>query len=528
MSPSKLLEVVIIKPSKYLPNGYTENYWRAFLPNMTPYFLDSLTPQTVGETTIVTQTIDEYTNPDLRYLNLLQKPNDKDTNRLIAFAGVQSHQFHRAADLAALAVKRGAMAVIGGPHPITCDTTMLQGKGVSFALGEAELMWHQILFDASCGQLQDVYGAEQRWQYELEPVVVKPPPPHILNRNLIAMYGSYPSRGCPFKCNYCSVIQIAGHVVRNQTVEETMAGLRLAKQAGAKLIVFGSDNFNKFELATDLLQAMIDEKINIPFFVQCDVQIADQEPLIELLGRAKCAFIFVGVESFDRATLVEARKTQNNPDKYGKIIDSCRQNGIIATFSNIIGFPNDTEQSVNEHVNILTEMAPGMAWFYILTPIPGTEQYGDFLRDGLITERNLDRFDCTGPVWQHPNLSHQQLLGLQFGAYEKFYSVRNMTKRLWHDWSRGHLGNVDTMRMVGFSQLMNMAAARQRHPMSGGIGRRRMDHDSNYRDLRRSFYGYDIFPLPQRLLVSKKDQEFTDNNLAGSLRRVKQKILALS
>jgi hypothetical protein len=50
------------------------------------------------------------------------------------------------------------MVVIGGPHAMTCDTSMLQDRGVSFALAEAELVWPQILRDAADGELQPVYG----------------------------------------------------------------------------------------------------------------------------------------------------------------------------------------------------------------------------------------------------------------------------------------------------------------------------------------------------------------------------------
>jgi hypothetical protein len=55
------------------------------------------------------------------------------------------------------------MSIIGGPHPMTCDTTILQGRGVSFALAEAEIIWPAILADAMEGELRPVYGAAQRW-----------------------------------------------------------------------------------------------------------------------------------------------------------------------------------------------------------------------------------------------------------------------------------------------------------------------------------------------------------------------------
>ena len=112
--------------------------------------------------------------------------------------------------------------------------------------------------------------------------------------------------------------------------------------------------------------------------------------------------MFVGVESFNRQTLLAAKKGQNRPDTYREIVRLCRAYGISSHFSNIIGFPQDTERDVHEQVEILRALGPTWASFYVLCPIPGTEQYDDFMAAGLITEKNLDRFDTTCLTWRHP------------------------------------------------------------------------------------------------------------------------------
>ena len=114
-----------------------------------------------------TVAVDEYVQTDLRYLEMLLPQAGKVT--VVALVGVQSHQLHRALDLAALARQRGvAHCIVGGPHPMTCDTTALQGCGVSFAQCQAELVWERVLRDALAGDLQPVYGRERRWQLEPE------------------------------------------------------------------------------------------------------------------------------------------------------------------------------------------------------------------------------------------------------------------------------------------------------------------------------------------------------------------------
>src|SRR5207249_729513 len=83
-------------------------------------------------------------------------------------------------------------------------------------------------------------------------------------------------------------------------------------------------------------------------------------------------------------------------------------------------------KSIREQLDVLLGLDPDVASFYILTPIPGTEQYDDFLARGWITEQNLDRLDGTRTTWRHPNLSWPEWQGLLFDCYRKFYSPRHI------------------------------------------------------------------------------------------------------
>ena len=146
------LRVVIHKPSKYTADGYVERFRWGFMPNSTVPHVRSMTPVGLGGTRVEVHAIDEYVHTDLGYLSLLGPPRGGRT--LLAQVGVQSHQLHRALDLAAYARRNGCMAVVGGPHAMTCDTSMLHGRGVSFALAEAELVWREVLQDAAGGELR--------------------------------------------------------------------------------------------------------------------------------------------------------------------------------------------------------------------------------------------------------------------------------------------------------------------------------------------------------------------------------------
>jgi hypothetical protein len=498
-----MLRVVIVKPSKYALNGHVERFHRGFMPNSTVPYIRSMTPPSIDGISIETCAIDEYVQTDLDYLQVLRNP---DRPTLLALVGVQSHQFQRALDLAAYARANGVRhCVIGGPHPMTCDTSELQNRGVSFSQAEAEIVWPQIIRDAIDGELQPLYGNDRRWAETVHAPVVIPPSRRDLRRYVVAMLGIYPARGCPFTCNFCSVIKIAGRQIRSQSIATTMESLRRAKAAGVRLVMFTSDNFNKYSEANDLLEQMIAENLRIPFFVQCDTQVAKQEDLVSLLSRAGCFEMFVGVESFSRDTLLAAHKAQNHPETYRNIVELCRRYGIVSHFSNIIGFPDDTRRSILEQLDILRGLHPDVASFYILCPIPGTEQYDEFLAGGLITETNLDRFDGTTPTWRHPNLSGAELQELLFYCYRHFYSLAHMAGTAFNSI---RLDAVNGMTpYLGHPLFSRFAVTRKMHPMSGGVWRKRIDSVDDYRSLRARTFGVGAVALPKSLALSEADAE---------------------
>jgi hypothetical protein len=498
-----MLRVVIVKPSKYGLSGHVERFRRGSMPNSTVPYLRSMTPASVDGVGIETYAIDEYVQTDLGYLDLLRDP-DKPT--LLALVGVQSHQFQRAVDIAAFASAHGVKhSVIGGPHPMTCDTGILQNRGVSFAEAEAELIWPQILSDAIRGELQPVYGRTQRWAEQLHAPVLIPPSNRDLRRYAVPMLGIYPARGCPFTCNFCSVIKIAGRQIRSQSIETTMESLRRAKASGVQKVLFTSDNFNKYADAKELLEQMIAENIRLPFYVQCDTQVAKQEELVSLMGKAGCFEMFVGVESFSRKTLLGAHKTQNHPETYSKIVKLCQEHAIISHFSNIIGFPEDTAHSIREYLDVLRGLHADVASFYILCPIPGTEQYDEFLAAGYITETNLDRFDATAPTWRHPNLGASELQDLLYMCYRKFYSAGHICRTAIRSLSADSLRGM--MPYFGHPLFSRFSAWKKMHPMAGGIGCVRRDSALDYRELRRKQFDLDRIPLPGSLGLSPADIE---------------------
>lgn len=489
------LRVVLIKPSKYDANGFVQRYKSGLMPNATLSHIATLTPDRMSGTQIQLEYIDEYVRTDLDYLDSLKSRDGELT--LVAVVGVQSHQFHRAIDLAAFAKSHGVENVIvGGPHPMTCDTSILQNRGVSFSLSEAEVVWDEVLQDAVGGELKSIYGAEKRWSPVITDREFRVPPRKEIESHWVPMVGYYPVRGCPFVCSFCSVIKIAGRQVRNPSVLSIIRALKKIEKAGVEFVVFTSDNFNKFPDAERLLESMIEEKIRIRFWFQADTQIVNQERLLQLIAKAGGAEMFLGTESFDSNDLKSVQKRHNRPDTYSEIVRMCRETGIRAHFSNIFGFPAQNEGGILEHVSTLKELSPEFASFYILTPIPGTEQYKEYLDSGLIYEKNLDRFDAHTPTVIHEFIRPEKLQDLLFESYEAFYK----------DAMNKHKDRIDR-ETRNYMVFCRWSAARRMHPMSSGLGAIELDRNEDYLELRSKIFDVgSLLPLPENLDLSEEDQ----------------------
>lgn len=495
------LRVVAVKPSKYDRQGYVQRFTTGFMPNATLPTIMSMVPDAIGNHAIVTRQADEYIQTNLDYLNLLDA-STHDGPTLVMLVGVQSHQFHRALDLGAMAQSQGCMVVMGGPHPMTCDTTMFQGKGISFSLAEGELVLGQILDDAVREEeLRPVYGTDERWQKTLNSPVLKVDRKQ-LGGTFMPMLGVYPFRGCPFTCEFCSVIKVAGRKIRSQPIETIMATLKAAKEAGVKMIFFTSDNFNKFPKVVELCQAIIDAKLRQNFFVQCDTQIANQPELLDLFARAGVFQIFMGVESLSLAALKSVHKMHNKPNQYQQIREMCTDAGINSHFSMINGFASDTMQSALDQLDQVKRINPDIASFYTLTPLPGTEQYDKFMQDGLITETNLDRFDGSCPTWNHPNLSWRQLDDIFRRYYLDFYTMERAEAYR----PRGNQMPRESMRR--YTQFARACAMSGEHPMSGGFDPVRLDHVGEYIKHRKRAFDIELAPLPASLKLSPAEETF--------------------
>ena len=132
------------------------------------------------------------------------------------------------------------------------------------------------------------------------------------------------------------------------------------------------------------------------------------------------------------------------------------------------------------------------------------------MRQGLITELNLDRYDTTHLLWAHPHLSGSELTSLLFHCYRKFYCLSDSIRKARTNFKKSAHPIKDMSGSIASSLFHLVNGMLWRHPMSGGIGIRNIDRLEDYLSFRRNYFGdvlstEGLFPLPANLELSESD-----------------------
>ncbi len=244
---------------------------------------------------------------------------------------------------------------------------------------------------------------------------------HTVGRSLLRSRAAFPllsSRSCPEFCTYCPHRITA--VYRERSPENVLEEIeQLCAQYGSVYIVFRDPLFTENrERSTTICEEIIRRKYPVQF--ECETRLDDLDTdLIDLLYVAGLRAITFGVESVDPVTLKRVGRRVIPPRHQKKMVSYCKEKGISTEGFYVFGFLTDTTETVRATIDYSVSLGTTMALFKILTPYPGTPLRKQM--ESLITETDLEKFDGYTPTFNHPNLSHADLLFLLNAAYTRFY-----------------------------------------------------------------------------------------------------------
>ncbi len=440
----RTLMVLLVKPSKYDEEGYVIRYVRGVLPSNTLAALASLTEEVsqrgdLGPVSVETLLLDDgVQRVDVdalakRYLRPHIRP-------VVALCGVQTNQFPRAADLARRFRAAGMPVMIGGFHvsgaiamadgamPEECRS--LLDEGITLVKGEVEACWGDLLRDALHGALRNFYDVAAR--PDLSRASVPFIDPKLLKRYAYPFMGTIDAgRGCPYRCTFCTIINVQGHAMRHRDPEVILDRVRKNARFGIGYYFFTDDNFARnpsWEAVLDgLIELRRQDGIEFQFMMQVDVLAYRIPGFVAKAAEAGCSQVFVGMETLNPDNLAAAGKRQNRVEDYRTMIDAWHERGVACHVGYIIGFPHDTPEGIREDVRRLRdEILVDQASFFILTPIPGSRDHSDLVRSGKWMDADYNRFDSFRPVTTHPRMTHGEWLGAYRAAWRDFYSIDGM------------------------------------------------------------------------------------------------------
>ncbi len=291
--------------------------------------------------------------------------------------------------------RRGLRTVIGGP--ITSSVEELPRHADHVVIGEAEDLIPELAAGLEAGNARPLYHAAERPGLAGTPV----PDLSLIDAKYYSAMAIQFSRGCPFNCEFCDIIEIYGRRPRTKSPAQVVAELQQLydrKWRGSVFIV--DDNFigNKKKVK-ELLPVLADWNAghNWPFtfFTEASVNLADDEQLLQLMKKAGFTRVFLGIETPVEESLKEAQKLQNT---HRSLIDSVRRIhrcGMEVMAGFIVGFDSDPEDIFDRQVEFIQESGIPLAMVGLLEALPGTQLYRRLLKEGRILDEgdgnNLSR-----------------------------------------------------------------------------------------------------------------------------------------
>ncbi len=425
-------------------------------PRNNPYHLTASERRAVWFPKLSLPVIAAYTPPGWDVDLVDEAVEDIDFDRPCDLVGlsVMTCYAPRAYEIATEFRKRGKTVVIGGVHPTYCPDEALRYCD-AIVCGEAEDLWPQVVADVEAGAVKRIYKMESFPSIEnyISPRVELLSPDAYMTRQC-----SFTTRGCHFDCEFCSVSPFNGKTTRRRPVPEVVKELTQIKRwIRSELVERMRRGSLKQALVTGLrirlgiedgtIFAFVDDLHNshraycrelwealkplkIKWGCQSTLFLGDDQEMVKLAAESGCVSVFVGMESLDEECLEETNKSFNRVQKFEDEIKMFHDHGIMVNPGIVFGFDHDDEAVFERAVEFLVRNRVELAYFNILTPLPGTALYERYHRTGRIFDRDWAKYDGKHVVFYPSRMTPEQLQEGFFWANHQFYSIPSIWHRL--------------------------------------------------------------------------------------------------
>lgn len=486
---SRTFHVEIIKPSHYDDDGYVIQWMRAFIPSNSLGCLyalaaDAQQRQVLGADVEIDVRAYDETHTVIPVEKIKRRMRAANSGGIVLLAGVQSNQFPRAVDLARHFIRAGIPVAIGGFHVSGClsmlpeipaDIQEALDLGITIFAGEGEDgRIAALIQDAYHGRLRPIYNFLNDLP-ELQGQITPFLPPEVAEGSF--KFTAFDvGRGCPFRCSFCTIINVQGRKSRFRDADDVEHIVRTYARKGVNRFFMTDDNMarnkNWEPIFDRLIQLRENEGFKIKLFIQVDTMCHKIPGFIEKAARAGCNRVFIGMESVNPENLAAAKKYQNNIDEYRKMLQAWRNHGVLTHAGFIVGFPADTPDSVRRDIQLIQRELPiDILEFFVLTPLPGSADHQSLQAQGTWMDPDMNIYDSEHVTTGHPRMTTDQWKQTYHDAWHQYYTPEHIETLI----RRAHVGGCGSQKMLD-AVMVYFGSFRHEgiHPLQCGILRRKV------------------------------------------------------
>jgi radical SAM superfamily enzyme YgiQ (UPF0313 family) len=286
-------------------------------------------------------------------------------------------------DVVRRAKARGKRVVIGGPY-ITTTIHDLPDADHIF-LGEAETTLPQFIEDLARGEAKRSYQAAERPPLSATPLATF----ELANMKRYSAMSVQYSRGCPFSCEFCDIIEIYGRVPRTKSNQQMLAEFQALYDLNWRGTLFVvDDNFignkkNVRQLLPELARWQKERGYPFSLLTEASLNLADDEALLANMREAGFHRVFIGIETPVEESLHEAQKSQNRGDLLGSV-KKIQSYGMEVMAGFIVGFDNDPLDIFERQIDFIRKSAIPLAMVGLLNALPETQLWKRLEREGRL------------------------------------------------------------------------------------------------------------------------------------------------
>lgn len=370
-------------------------------------------------------------------------------------------------------LSREIITVLGGPHPTALPEDVLRHDAVDIVvIGEGEDSMKELAARVEAGgDLAACHGIG--YKRNSMPVINQPraritdldalplPARHLLPMHLyrpsvlhyreLPAYSVMCSRGCPYRCTFCSCSKVFKGRVTWRSPENVVAEIRhLMEQYNAREILLWDDNFGLSRQWTMSFCELM-KPLGLSWSAWMRVDTVDRE-VLHRMSESGCWHISYGVESGNQKVLDTIRKDFTT-DHVRAAFRMTQEAGMEARGTFIFGLPNDTWETMMETIDFAIEIKADYAQFQLLTPYPGTELWDTAAQFGDFDTHDLSKYTIWFPVFIPRGLTRADLLKAHRLAHRKFYFragyiIRRLKAlRSWEDVKRNGRGLLSLLEL---------------------------------------------------------------------------------